>query len=399
MKTRSMKLVIILAGMIICCCGHVLAQKNEGKIAFYSERYGHADIYVINDDGTNLQRLTNNNSNDQTPDWSSDGTKIAFTSDRTGNKEIWVMDSDGSNPVQLTFTPENESQPDWSPDDNYIAFTRWSPGSWDDGDVYIMDPTGSNVVQLTVDPANDSRPTWYPDGDKILFNSTRDGNYEIYSMNPDGSDQLPLMSTSTDELFPSVSPNGLKVVYSLFDIPAFTAEIHVMNIDGSGDSLIANTGDVNEDAVWAHNGSKIVFQSDRTGDYEIYIMNSDGSAQTNLTNNPGGDYWPSWTSGSAVGIEGDDRDRQDQCRLKQNYPNPFTGKTTISFTLGKAALVSLQVYDLMGNEVLSLLEQSFFPAGEHSVEIDARTCNSGIYFYRLNSDDGFSHVRKMCLVK
>ena len=81
-----------------------------------------------------------------------------------------------------------------------------------------------------------------------------------------------------------------------------------------------------------------------------------------------------------------------------NYPNPFSGKATISFTLGEAALVSLQVYDLTGNEVLSLLEQSFFPAGEHSVEIDARTCNSGIYFYRLKTGDGYACTGKMCLV-
>ena len=72
-----------------------------------------------------------------------------------------------------------------------------------------------------------------------------------------------------------------------------------MNADGSNDIALASTGRVNEDAIWSPDDSKIVFQTNRTGNYEIFIMNADGSEQVNLTNSSVDDYWPSWASVSS----------------------------------------------------------------------------------------------------
>jgi TolB protein len=71
------------------------------KIAFMSDRDGNWEIYVVNDDGSGLKRLTNNGSHDGLPTWSPDGKAIAFVSNRDGAWAVWVMSPDGSNQVKL----------------------------------------------------------------------------------------------------------------------------------------------------------------------------------------------------------------------------------------------------------------------------------------------------------
>lgn len=83
--------------------------------------------------------------------------------------------------------------------------------------------------------------------------------------------------------------------------------------------------------------------------------------------------------------------------LAQNYPNPFNPTTVISFALPTASSVTLSIYNVLGQEVSTLLNTTL-PAGEHQVEFDASSYASGVYFYRLSADS-FSDTRKMMLVK
>ena len=118
---------------------------ENGKIAFSSTRdVNNQEIYVMNDDGSDVTRLTNNLASDEFPRWSPDGEKTTFQSNRDGNFEIYVMNAaDGGNPTRLT---------------------------------------NNNAI--------DGSSGWSPDGEKIVFDSTRDGNFEIYVMNAaDGSGQ------------------------------------------------------------------------------------------------------------------------------------------------------------------------------------------------------------------
>lgn len=96
------------------------------KIAFRSNRSGNNEIYVMNADGTNVQRLTQNSAEDLGPAWSPDGNQIAFSSTRDGNSEIYVMNADGSGQTRITNTPYNEDDIDW----NFIKFatTPEEPG-------------------------------------------------------------------------------------------------------------------------------------------------------------------------------------------------------------------------------------------------------------------------------
>ncbi|UCC48931.1 MAG: PD40 domain-containing protein, partial [Gemmatimonadota bacterium] len=78
-------------------------------------RDGNYEIYVMNADGSNPVRLTDNPAGDYEPAWSPDGTRIAFMSYRDGNYEIYVMEADGSNPARLTDNPAGDNHPAWSP--------------------------------------------------------------------------------------------------------------------------------------------------------------------------------------------------------------------------------------------------------------------------------------------
>lgn len=84
-------------------------------------------------------------------------------------------------------------------------------------------------------------------------------------------------------------------------------------------------------------------------------------------------------------------------QLRQNYPNPFNPTTTISFTLKQAAVVSLEVFNLLGEKVATLLNEQQ-PAGNHTLSFDASALTSGVYFYTLRAGD-FKQTRKMILMK
>ena len=109
--TKWLLVVGLLATvLVLSTCG-----RAQVKIAFYSDRDGNYEIYVMDADGSNPTNLTNNPANDGAQAWSPDGSKIAFGSSRDGNMEIYIMDTDGSNPTNLTNNPAWDDFPAWSP--------------------------------------------------------------------------------------------------------------------------------------------------------------------------------------------------------------------------------------------------------------------------------------------
>ena len=105
---------LILASVVVLGLALLMvAVDAPAQITFASNRDGNTEIYVMDADGGNQQRLTNNPFKDWDPSWSPDGKRIAFASNRDGNAEIYVMDADGGNQRNLTNNPRHDTDPVW----------------------------------------------------------------------------------------------------------------------------------------------------------------------------------------------------------------------------------------------------------------------------------------------
>jgi Tol biopolymer transport system component len=256
------------------------------------------DIYVMDPNGSNVQRLTTRAAEDREPYVSMDGTRIAFVSDERGNEDIWVMNADGSGLTNLTPTSdEADNNPAWSPDGTKIVFSRRPAGGA--RNIWVMDADGGNLTQLTSlgGTSTASLPAWSPDGQKIVYHSDSDGDADIYVMTTDGSSPGAIQQLTFDpaeDFGPAFSPDGSEI--------AFTTErdgnreIYVMSASGADPTNITNDASDDLAPQWSPDGSQIAFASDRDGDNDIYVINSDGSGSAvNITNNTANDFEVSWS--------------------------------------------------------------------------------------------------------
>ena len=311
--------VIILGVTPLMVCVDAQAQ-----IAFVSERDGNFEIYMMDADGKNQRRLTNNDFPDTNPSWSPDGRRIIFVSERNKNiaaeeepimigggiiigdmrkrPQIYMMDADGKNQQRLSNEFVAEWHPSWSPDGRRIAFT--SSGAMDVAGghwrIYVMDADGGNKQNLSNEGEDDYYPSWSPDGKRIAFVSIRDGrgNLDIYVMNADGSNQQRLTENPDHEWEPSWSPDGEHIAFTSSELPDVmpaNSDIYVIDADGKNRRKLTKNRSRNTDPSWAPDGKRIAFVSNRDGNYEIYVMNADGARQVRRRTKDGGeDTDPTW---------------------------------------------------------------------------------------------------------
>ena len=285
----------------------------SGRIAFTSRRDGHAQIYVMNADGSNQVNLSQNDFNDSQPAWAPDGLHIAFTSQREGNNEICVMNADGSNQMCLTHQPTpgrkadprlpQDYSPTWSSDNTQIAFVSTRTGN---SDVWAMNADGTNPLNLTQSSSNNDHPAWSPDMKSIVFVSDRDGNTEVCVMDASGFNQRCITNEKTRnrkpdsskpaDSSPAWSPDSQKIVFVSTRERNRNKQIFVVNADGSSPVNITKKISAEDNPSWSPDGNTIVFVSNRDGLIPIlYSTSLDGLTQARLTQtNRGGDFFPEW---------------------------------------------------------------------------------------------------------
>ena len=365
----------------------------EGVIVFQTERHGtNEEIYIMNADGSGQTRLTFNNFRDVCPSISPDGRKIVFSSNRDGDYEIYIMNCDGSNQQRLTTSVGFDLHPDWSPDESKIAFFSERDGNYE---IYVMDANGSNQTRLTFNTWQDQLPDWSPDGLKILFSSNESGTQGINVMNADGSDIQVVYDGPIQELMGRWSLDGSKIVFVKMIDWNSQRDVWRMDFNGSNEIQLTTNPAIDEDACWSPDGIKIVFQSDRNGFYQLFTMNPDGSNQTVIPNSQG-DYWPSWGIDTTQTGINENQKSEFGFQLCQNYPNPFNPSTKISYQIPELSFVTLKVYDVLGNEVITLVDE-YKEAGIYEVEFDGSELTSGIYFYKFQAGL-FVETKKMAFL-
>jgi TolB protein len=209
--------------------------------------------------------------------------------------ELYVMNADGSGQRRLTQTrgrldgnPVWSGGGFWSPDGRMLAFTTKRDGAFD---VYVMNADGSGRRSLTRNSARDFFYTWLPDG-RIAFLSDREGTFQLYVMNADRSGLRNLTREWKLTFWPVWSPSGGKVAFVL------DGSLYVMNADGSRRHKLVDA-EFDTDPVWSPDGRKIAFTKSvggwERGSTEIFVVSLDGSGQRRLTRRPGHDLYPVWS--------------------------------------------------------------------------------------------------------
>ncbi|HEY0069945.1 MAG TPA: hypothetical protein VGE04_08275 [Chloroflexia bacterium] len=269
-----------------------------GHIIFVSEGVKNYDIWRMKGDGTELTQLTQDGNQDYAPVYSPDGSMFAFSSERMDNDlEIYVKKADGT-VERLTTSPGRGDEPSWSPDGKSIMFSSERGGAG--SDLFVMKADGTGQTRITSAAGNDSRPSWGTNG-RIVFDSDRSGTRQIYTMRPDGSDLRGPLTSAGNNNQPRWNGAANRIVF--VSNRDGLSEIYTMGPGGEEAVRVTNSaaGVGNLDPNFSPDGGRIVFASTRdtastTKKQEIYTIGITGQDLKRLTNLPGHDGQPSWSS-------------------------------------------------------------------------------------------------------
>lgn len=302
MRTR-LQSTMCLAGVILAL-GVRPAEATfsgfNGSIVFNAGDMFEEEIYRVTPDGQNLVQLTDTEGSNRYPAWSPDGFKIAFTSTRNSGRvttsELYVMNADGSDAQRLTFDG-GVGEASWAPGGTKIVYSRTSN---DNEDLYVTNADGSGApARITTHPWRDRDPSWSPDGSRIAFTrddpDTIEDPYAIYQVNPDGNNEMKLTQSGFDEGHLDWSPSGHRIAFTRY-LPVggqVRGEIYVVGTDGLGLARLTYSDHEELNPVWSPDGSMIAYQ--RNSRF-IHVMKNDGSNTTQLPTVPGSEFNqdPAW---------------------------------------------------------------------------------------------------------
>src|SRR5438093_7354118 len=177
--------------------------------------------------------------------------------------------SDGKNPVSAA-----PAGPRIGP----VVFSSLRDGN---AEIYVLNPDSTNPARMTNNSGAEGEPAWSPDGTRIAFVSDRDGDPEIYVMNSDSTNQTRLTINPGPDGHPAWSPDGTKIAF--VSERDGNAEIYVMNADGTDTTNVTRNPAPDQWPTWSPDGSKIAFESTRDYSTDIYVINADGSNQSQVT--------------------------------------------------------------------------------------------------------------------
>ena len=313
-------LVVLLAG---CSRGGGEAAETDARttaperIVFASKRDGDFEIYSMRPDGSELRQLTRNEAHgrfeadDAEPAWSPDGRRIVFTSSRDhpgdGQEswELYVMNADGSEQRRLTDNGGADLSPAWTSDGRlvYLACTN----AWRCRAVTASADDGAEPAPIGNIPEFTHGVALSPDGRTLLYSVTRGVEVDVVTEDVASGRRRTLTRTRGLDGGGVWSPDGRRILFGserdrngdcLFhDCFGHASELYVMNADGTHQRRLTHTRAVEAFAAFSPDGTRIVFARSRSerDDYELYVMNADGTCERRLTSNAAWDWMPDWT--------------------------------------------------------------------------------------------------------
>jgi hypothetical protein len=376
-------------------------------VVWYEARDGNWEIYYKRSTNGGLNwgpdtRLTNNSAYSGDPSITVSGqvVHVVWQDNRDGNDELYYKRSSDagatwSADIRIVNDPNQTSPASLASEGSFIyaAWNDFRDGNWE---IYCKRSTDGGLswgtdTRLT----NDAGISGYPSVSVsnalvfVVWHDSRDGNFEIYcTRSTDAGSSWEADSRLTNDPsvsgYPTVSVSGSAVHvvwednrygnYEIFYKSSFTG-----GLDWSADNWLTDNNAISDRAALSVSGPvlHVLWEDNRDGNYEIYY-------KRNPTGNP-------------IGIKNIGTEVPGRFYLEQNYPNPFNPTTKIKFALPKSSYAKLVIYDALGREAETLVNEQL-NAGTYEADWDAGNNSSGVYFYSLITDN-FSRTMKMVLIK
>ena len=262
--------------------------------------YTGGDIWTVDVATRKESRLVENAFN---PSFSPDGRSLAIDASWAGPRRIWLTDAAGLNPQQAT-TDTSEAvdhvRPRWSPDGKRIVFQNLERTKFD---VRVVDLATKELVGITSDLFQNIQPVWSPSGRFIYFTSNRAGGLNLWrvAMSPEGPPrQAPqqLTTGAGQDVEAAISKDGSRLAFAILkqnaDLWKLPVSPETGQPTGPPQEVVATTREDSRGA-WSPDGKAIAFNSDRSGDTNLWLYTPEDKATRQLTKGPGGDYQAAWS--------------------------------------------------------------------------------------------------------
>jgi Tol biopolymer transport system component len=277
-----------------------------GQIAFASLRTGVPQIYLINEDGSDLHPITNIATGACQPSWAPDGSRLVFTSpcghntDSYRESSLYFINADGSDLTPMVTTPGGDFDPTWSPDGTRIAFTSLRDGH---KEVYVLELATSTITRLTFSDTDEenSQPAWSPFSNQIAFVKKRVGALQIWTMTDIGQnpEQVVRSGQTLWDYYPVWSPDGQYILFNQFQINTgslpWLMQIRYDDRETQTASRLKLGVLGIENIHYSADGFWMVYEGvDERDNTDIYYMTASGATRTRLTTDPKDDFDPVW---------------------------------------------------------------------------------------------------------
>lgn len=247
-------------------------------------------VAIMDQDGENVQFLTDGTALAFAPRFSPTGDRILFTSYESGFPRIYLMDLAsrrrqmiGDQPGTMTFAPR------FSPDGQSVVYSLSIEGRTN---LYLLNLASGQRFQLTNTPAIDTAPSFSPDGQWVVFESDRSGTSQLYVMSAQGGEARRISHGQGRYSTPVWSPRGDMIAFTKSHAGRF--HIGVMRVDGSNERLLTSSF-LDEGPTWAPNGRVIMFTREQAGgDPALYSVDISGRNLRRITA-PGAASDPAWS--------------------------------------------------------------------------------------------------------
>lgn len=228
--------------------------------------------------------------------------KIAFiaqdTQDHIRNWELFLVNEDGTGLERLTNTPYDEATPAWSPARDQIVYAAT------DDKLHLMDlaTRQTKILNTSALPGINVQPRFFPDGTKIIYSYCQykelsNRKLAIYNLNSNTSSIL--LQQPSSQLFPSCSPDGARIIYCNLHCAVewghTIQELWCTNTVGNSARQVLMTDSFCLQPAWSPDGKKVAFISDKSGNFDIWILDWDSRKLQQVTDDPSIDKNPSWS--------------------------------------------------------------------------------------------------------